>query len=169
MVAKHLTGLYVLSALLAGITGVLMASEFRAGVSSRATGYEFDALVIALLGGSMAAQNAYPGVKPFAGMDLTAATDILMSQLSRDPSGIPQPPQNLVITHEGNNIHLQWDPVTLDTNNFPLEPDAYTIYLSTIPFGSYTYQDVTTETQYTHTGVLNFQSKVFYRVRAVKN
>lgn len=51
MVAKHLTGLYVLSALLAGVTGVLMASEFRAGVSSRATGYEFDALVIALLGG----------------------------------------------------------------------------------------------------------------------
>lgn len=51
MVAKHLTGLYVFSALLAGITGILMASEFRAGVSSRALGYEFDALVIALLGG----------------------------------------------------------------------------------------------------------------------
>jgi ribose/xylose/arabinose/galactoside ABC-type transport system permease subunit len=40
-----------LSALLAGITGILMASEFKAGVSSRAMGYEFDALVIALLGG----------------------------------------------------------------------------------------------------------------------
>lgn len=51
VVGKHLTGLYILSALLAGITGVLMASEFRAGVSSRALGYEFDALVIALLGG----------------------------------------------------------------------------------------------------------------------
>lgn len=51
MVTKHLTWLYVLSALLAGVTGILMASEYRAGVSSRAMGYEFDALVIALLGG----------------------------------------------------------------------------------------------------------------------
>jgi ribose transport system permease protein len=51
MVSKHLTGLYVLSAILAGIAGILMASEFKAGVSSRALGFEFDALVIALLGG----------------------------------------------------------------------------------------------------------------------
>ena len=50
-VTKYLTGLYILSALLAGITGILLASEYKAGVSSRATGYEFDALVVALLGG----------------------------------------------------------------------------------------------------------------------
>lgn len=50
-VTKYLTVLYILSALLAGITGILLASEYKAGVSSRATGYEFDALVIALLGG----------------------------------------------------------------------------------------------------------------------
>ncbi|MHB1459591.1 MAG: ABC transporter permease [Armatimonadota bacterium] len=50
-VARHLTALYIFSALLAGITGILLASEFKAGVSSRALGYEFDALVIALLGG----------------------------------------------------------------------------------------------------------------------
>lgn len=50
-VARHLTSLYILSALLAGITGVLLASEFKAGASSRATLYEFDALVISLLGG----------------------------------------------------------------------------------------------------------------------
>lgn len=50
-VARHLTSLYILSALLAGITGILLASEFKAGVSSRAMGYEFDALVISLLGG----------------------------------------------------------------------------------------------------------------------
>ncbi|MCX7037616.1 MAG: ABC transporter permease [Spirochaetes bacterium] len=50
-VAKHLTFLFVTSALLAGITGILLASEFKAGVSNRALGYEFDALVIALLGG----------------------------------------------------------------------------------------------------------------------
>jgi len=50
-VTKYLTSLYLLSALLAGITGILLASEYKAGVSSRATGYEFDALVVALLGG----------------------------------------------------------------------------------------------------------------------
>jgi ribose transport system permease protein len=50
-VGRHLTSLYLISALLAGITGILLASEFKAGVSSRATGYEFDALVISLLGG----------------------------------------------------------------------------------------------------------------------
>jgi ribose transport system permease protein len=50
-VTKYLTALYILSGLLAGITGILLASEYKAGVSSRATGYEFDALVIALLGG----------------------------------------------------------------------------------------------------------------------
>ena len=50
-VGKHLTSLFVISALLAGITGILLASEYKAGVSNRAMGYEFDALVIALLGG----------------------------------------------------------------------------------------------------------------------
>jgi ribose transport system permease protein len=50
-VTKYLSSLYILSALLAGITGILLASEYKAGVSSRAMGNEFDALVIALLGG----------------------------------------------------------------------------------------------------------------------
>jgi len=50
-VNRHVTLLYILSALLAGITGLLLASEFKAGVSSRALGYEFDALVVSLLGG----------------------------------------------------------------------------------------------------------------------
>ncbi len=50
-VSKYLTGLYILSGLLAGITGILLASEYKAGISSRAMGYEFDALVVVLLGG----------------------------------------------------------------------------------------------------------------------
>lgn len=50
-VTRHLTFLFILSSLLAGITGLLLASEYKAGVSSRATGYEFDALVVSLLGG----------------------------------------------------------------------------------------------------------------------
>jgi ribose transport system permease protein len=50
-VTKYLTALYIFSGLLAGITGILLASEYKAGVSGRAMGYEFDALVITLLGG----------------------------------------------------------------------------------------------------------------------
>lgn len=50
-VGKHLTALFIFSSLLAGITGILLASEYRAGLSNRAMGYEFDALVISLLGG----------------------------------------------------------------------------------------------------------------------
>jgi len=51
-VSRHITALYLFSAFLAGITGLLLASEYKAGISSRATGYEFDALVITLLGGT---------------------------------------------------------------------------------------------------------------------
>ena len=50
-VGRYLTILYLVNALLAGITGILLASEYKAGISSRAMGYEFDALVIVLLGG----------------------------------------------------------------------------------------------------------------------
>lgn len=51
-VAKHVTILYLTSAFLAGITGILLASEYISGTSNRAMGSEFDALVIALLGGT---------------------------------------------------------------------------------------------------------------------
>ncbi|HVN53311.1 MAG TPA: ABC transporter permease [Anaerolineaceae bacterium] len=50
-VGRHLTALYILSALLAGLTGILLSSEYKSGMSGAATGYEFDALVITLLGG----------------------------------------------------------------------------------------------------------------------
>lgn len=51
-VERQVTMLYLMSALLAGITGILLASEFGAGYSGRGAGYEFDALVITLLGGT---------------------------------------------------------------------------------------------------------------------
>lgn len=49
--ARHLTHLYLLSAAIAGTVGILLASEFKSGYSNRGTLMEFDALVIALLGG----------------------------------------------------------------------------------------------------------------------
>jgi len=47
----HQTYLYLFSAAIAGTVGILLASEFKSGFSNRGTLMEFDALVIALLGG----------------------------------------------------------------------------------------------------------------------
>jgi ribose transport system permease protein len=83
-VTRHLTLLYILSALLAGITGILLTSEYKAGLSSRAMGYEFDALVVALLGGVSIAGGFGSVLGMFVGAILlsvmtTAATGLLLS------------------------------------------------------------------------------------------
>lgn len=51
-VERHIALLYLLSSLLAGITGILLASEMKAGISTRGSGFEFNALVVTLLGGA---------------------------------------------------------------------------------------------------------------------
>lgn len=51
-VDRQLFQLFVLSSLLAGMTGIIMASKFNSGNSSFGTDYEFDALVITVLGGT---------------------------------------------------------------------------------------------------------------------
>jgi ribose transport system permease protein len=83
-VNRHLTYLYILSALLAGITGLLLASEFKAGASSRAMGYEFDALVVSLLGGVSIAGGFGSVLGMFIGALIlstvqSAATGLLLS------------------------------------------------------------------------------------------
>jgi ribose/xylose/arabinose/galactoside ABC-type transport system permease subunit len=83
-VGRHIAGLYVLSGLLAGITGILLASEFKAGVSSRASGYEFDALVVVLLGGVSISGGFGSVVGMFVGAIIlsvvtSAATGLLLS------------------------------------------------------------------------------------------
>jgi ribose transport system permease protein len=83
-VARHLTLLYILSALLAGITGILLASEFKSGMSGRALGYEFDALVVCLLGGVSIAGGFGSVLGMFVGAIIlsvvnSAATGLLLS------------------------------------------------------------------------------------------
>ena len=83
-VGRDLATLFVLSSLLAGVTGILLASEFKAGVSNRAMGYEFDALVIALLGGVSIAGGFGSVLGMFVGAVIlsvvtTAATGLLLS------------------------------------------------------------------------------------------
>jgi ribose transport system permease protein len=83
-VGSHLSALFILSALLAGITGILLTSEYKAGLSSRAMGDEFDALVVALLGGVSIAGGFGSVLGMFVGAILlsvmtTAATGLLLS------------------------------------------------------------------------------------------
>ncbi len=51
-VGRELALLYMGNALLAGIAGICMASKFNSGNCALGTGYEFDALVITVLGGT---------------------------------------------------------------------------------------------------------------------
>jgi ribose/xylose/arabinose/galactoside ABC-type transport system permease subunit len=83
-VGRHLTSLHLISAGLAGITGILLASEFKAGQSGRAAGFEFDALVVALLGGVSIAGGFGSALGMFVGAVIlsvmtTSATGLLLS------------------------------------------------------------------------------------------
>jgi ribose transport system permease protein len=51
-VDKHISILYLGSSFVAGLVGVIMGSIHNAGISSLGVGFEFDVLVIALLGGT---------------------------------------------------------------------------------------------------------------------
>lgn len=82
--AKHLTYLYLLSAVIAGTVGILLASEFKSGFSNRGTLMEFDALVISLLGGVAIAGGFGSVVGMFFGALIlavvtSAATGLILS------------------------------------------------------------------------------------------
>jgi ribose/xylose/arabinose/galactoside ABC-type transport system permease subunit len=83
-VGRQLAWLFVISAFLASITGILLASEYMAGLSNRGTGYEFDALVVVLLGGVSIAGGFGSVLGMFVGAIIlsvvtTAATGLLLS------------------------------------------------------------------------------------------
>lgn len=81
---KHVTYLYLFSSAVAGIVGILLASEFKSGYSNRGTLMEFDALVIALLGGVAIAGGFGSVVGMFFGAIIlaivtSAATGLILS------------------------------------------------------------------------------------------
>jgi ribose/xylose/arabinose/galactoside ABC-type transport system permease subunit len=51
-VKRHVAILYVVTAVLAGFTGIILASKFKSGRAYAASGYEFNALVMTVLGGT---------------------------------------------------------------------------------------------------------------------
>ena len=83
-VDRHLTGLFVASSVAAGFAGILLASEFKSGLSNRGLGFEFDALVVSLLGGVSIAGGFGSVMGMFAGALILAvvtssATGLLLS------------------------------------------------------------------------------------------
>lgn len=48
----HVSILYIANAFLAGLVGVILGSIHNAGIGNLGTGFEFDALVITVLGGT---------------------------------------------------------------------------------------------------------------------
>lgn len=82
----------------------------------------------------------------------------------------PQVPQNLILTMDGVNANLSWDPVTQNTHNQPLIPDYYFVYFN----GSedidddYYFLGLSPTTEYTHLYVGLGSQYMFYRVRAIK-
>jgi len=83
-VGRQLASLFIVSSFLAAVTGVLLASEYIAGLSNRGTGYEFDALVVALLGGVSIAGGFGSVLGMFVGAIIlsvvtSAATGLLLS------------------------------------------------------------------------------------------
>jgi len=84
-VDKHVALLYVVSAFLSGLTGIILASRFFSGRSMGAEGYEFDALVVALLGG-MSITGAFGGVmNVLIGAFILGILSTVLNQLGLPP------------------------------------------------------------------------------------
>ncbi|MEI8656854.1 ABC transporter permease [Vibrio sp. Hal054] len=82
---KHITYLYLFSSLIAGIVGVLLSSEFKSGFSNRGLLMEFDALVIALLGGIAIAGGFGSVIGMFFGAIILAVVTSAATGLTLSP------------------------------------------------------------------------------------
>lgn len=80
----------------------------------------------------------------------------------------PKAPQNLLITKIGNDIQLNWDPVTQNLRDRPLTPDYYFVYVAESPDGYYSFHGLTPTAQYQHPYAGLASPRIFYRVSAVK-
>lgn len=83
--AKHLMYLYLFSSVVAGIVGILLSSEFKSGYSNRGMLMEFDALVIALLGGVAIAGGFGSVIGMFFGAIILAVVTSAATGLTLSP------------------------------------------------------------------------------------
>ncbi|MCD4819227.1 MAG: fibronectin type III domain-containing protein [Candidatus Cloacimonetes bacterium] len=83
---------------------------------------------------------------------------------------LPLSPQNVTITTSGEDVILNWDEVTENTNGDPITVSEYKIYSSNDPYwgeGAQTEDYTSVTNSFTHTGVLTALDVIFYRISAV--
>ena len=83
--ARHITYLYLFSSGIAGVVGILLSSEFQSGYSNRGMLMEFDALVIALLGGIAIAGGFGSVIGMFFGAIILAVVTSAATGLTLSP------------------------------------------------------------------------------------
>ncbi|MCJ8340260.1 MAG: ABC transporter permease [Pseudomonadales bacterium] len=83
--ARHITYLYLFSSAIAGVVGILLSSEFQSGYSNRGMLMEFDALVIALLGGIAIAGGFGSVIGMFFGAIILAVVTSAATGLTLSP------------------------------------------------------------------------------------
>jgi len=85
-------------------------------------------------------------------------------------SAIPMTPQNLVITVSGYDIILNWEAVTLDTSQNPINISYYEVYVSDQPYFACNIDNLlcTTETpSLLIEGGAEFADRLFFKIKAV--
>lgn len=102
----------------------------------------------------------------------TASTDVYRFFTNYDIIESEYPcsaPQNVEAMEIQNNIQITWDPVTLDINGNPINPDYYNIFMSDYsPNGSFEMIGATTNNYYTLTEYPFVPDKAFFKVSVKK-
>ena len=81
----------------------------------------------------------------------------------------PKAPVNVYVTINGNHAVIHWDEVTQTIYDTPFIPDAYLVFLSADPYGTFTFLGSSTALSYTHYMVAAYQQFMFYKVIAYKD
>ena len=84
-VNRQVSSLYVMSAILSGLTGIILASMFRSGRAYGAGGYEFNALVVTVLGGTSIAGGFGSVVSLLIGTFILGILSTSLNQLGLPP------------------------------------------------------------------------------------
>ena len=80
----------------------------------------------------------------------------------------PAVPQNVQINLSGDDAIISWDAVTHDIDGVPINLDGYIVKFSE-DNDDFFYHGFTSQTEYTHLGVVLYSPQMFYNVIAIKN
>lgn len=85
--------------------------------------------------------------------------------LSGSQVSTPSVPQ-IVITTDGDHVHLHWDRITESIQGCAVDVTHYLVFYSPTSIGPYYFHGYTSDTTYTHVGVVRYAPAFFYRVTA---